>query len=89
MSGMTPRPCRSCGAPLIWGVTMQGRRMPVDAQPVGKRIVLEPANTGHEDLPPLATVVDVYASHWETCPHADQHRKKKLPAQPAPQGKPR
>lgn len=87
MSGMTPKPCRSCGAPLIWGVTAQGKRMPVDAMPQ-KRITLEPARPGHEDLPPLAEVVDTYVSHFATCPNADQHRKK-APAQPGPQGKPR
>lgn len=84
---MTPKPCRSCGRPLIWGVTMQGRRMPVDAKPQGKRIVLEPAIK--DDLPPLATVVDVYVSHFATCPNAEQHRKARTPAQPKPQGKAR
>lgn len=74
MTGMTPRPCRSCGAPLIWGLTAAGKRMPVDAT--------DPL------LAPIARVVDTYVSHFATCPKAAEHRQPR-PAQPGPQGKPR
>lgn len=27
--------CRSCAAPIVWVMTLSGKRMPVDAAPVG------------------------------------------------------
>jgi len=57
-------PCRSCGASLIWGVNAQGERVPVDAEP-RKRITLWPSKD--QALPPLASLIDTYVSHWATC----------------------
>lgn len=82
------RPCRSCGAPIIFAATEQGKTMPVDAAPQ-KRVLLEPAAEG---LPPIARVVDTYVSHFATCPNAAQHRKPPASATPTaskPQGKAR
>jgi hypothetical protein len=76
--------CRSCGAEVIWAVTRDDKRMPLDAVPVdGGNVLL---NMGAR--PWRATVVgkDVqpsifgddsprYTSHFSTCPHADSHRK--------------
>ncbi len=66
--------CRSCGAAIVWAVTENGKRMPLDAKPE-KRLVRE----GRQE-PPLVRVVDTYTSHFTSCPNADQHRKApKLP----------
>jgi hypothetical protein len=77
--------CRSCHAPVIWAVTAAGKRMPVDAEPVdGGNVLLD-----QRQDPPLATVVGKqvqaglfgddgprFASHYVTCPDADQWRKR-------------
>lgn len=62
--------CSSCGAPMIWTDTEGGRRMPVDAKPT-KGIVLGFGGRAT----PSAKVVDVYTSHFATCPNANAHRK--------------
>lgn len=70
--------CRSCAAPIIWTVTTNGKRMPVDADPVvsprGFRL-----DEGED--PPVASFTTkhladdpVYVSHFSTCPNADAHR---------------
>ncbi len=48
--------CRSCGEPIVWTVTSNGKRMPIDAEPVaaprGFRIdedVLDEAQQGFND----------------------------------------
>jgi len=83
--------CRSCGAPVVWAVTPEGRRMPVDAEPVdGGNVLLSPNPTGSQDrYAPVATVVGKrvqaslfgddgprYVSHFATCPNADLHRRR-------------
>jgi len=73
MSEMKPVPCRSCGAPLIWGVSPRGERVPVDAEP-RKRITLWASRV--PDAPPLASIVDVYTSHWSTCPSPEAKRRR-------------
>lgn len=77
--------CDSCKAPIIWAVTRQVRRIPIDAEPVGVagggNVLLSPGSPA-----PRATVVGgtqqsllfgkrwVYRSHFATCSHADRHR---------------
>jgi len=71
--------CSSCGAEIIWTVTVAGKRMPVDAKPE-KRVVLK-QNEG-DPLTPLSRVVDTFISHFATCPHAARHRSTP-PKEPA------
>jgi len=79
-----PRPlpdnCRSCAAPIYWAITTDGKRMPVDAEPVlGGNIDLD------FNLPISAHVVpkgsqhkaSLYTSHFVTCPNATTHRRKR------------
>lgn len=65
--------CRSCGARIVWAETENGKRMPIDAKPE-KRLVLiiDPPSPG---TTPLVDVRDTYVSHFATCPNAAQHRK--------------
>jgi len=61
--------CRSCDAPIIWVITTNGKRMPVDAEPVvagrGFRIdeqLLDEAQMGFndDDLKPGKDVVATF-----------------------------
>jgi hypothetical protein len=70
-------PCRSCGAPITWAITDQGKRMPLDAEPnpAGNvRLTLTNAVVLRKD-----EVYDGprFMPHWATCPNADQHRRRK------------
>jgi hypothetical protein len=69
--------CRSCGAAITWTVTVAGKRMPVDLEPVpGGNIDLVNGTAhvhGLSDAPDGLT--PRYVSHFVTCPHADSHRK--------------
>jgi hypothetical protein len=77
--------CRSCGAAIVWAVTTNNRRMPVDANPVpdGNLTLAYPSPGAapiavHAD--PGALLIDNpprYVSHFATCEFADQHRKSR------------
>jgi hypothetical protein len=72
--------CSSCKAEVVWGITVTGHRMPVNAEPdpAGRwrlfgdtpRIVYVPVERRVE----LAG--QLHVSHFATCPFADQHRKR-------------
>ncbi len=74
-----PDRCRTCKAQVIWVKTEKGRSMPVDVDPVdgGNIMLME-----HYGQPPIARMVapvegvKCYVSHFATCKHADQHRKR-------------
>lgn len=71
--------CKSCGAEIIWALTENGKRIPLDAEPIAPtpgRFLLS------NDDPPVATAITIaktplrqYVSHFATCPNADSHRK--------------
>jgi hypothetical protein len=73
--------CRSCGAPVLWAVTAEGKRMPVDAEPTpaGNLVVDQTAQPWTVRVVPpddlLAGDPPRYLPHWATCPHANEHRK--------------
>lgn len=73
--------CRSCGEPIIWTETTNGKRMPVDAEPV-------PAGQWALDdryaTPRAGKIVkaagsseDGFTSHFSTCLFADEHRSRR------------
>jgi len=72
--------CKSCGARIIWTLTMKGKRMPVDADPVenGNIALVEGENVVTSTVVEPARVPGVllYVSHFATCPNAAQHRKR-------------
>lgn len=55
-----PSVCRSCGAPVRWGRTPNGRHMILEAD-------AELAEDG---------TVPASMTHWANCPSADEHRRK-------------
>lgn len=84
--------CRSCHAPVIWAVTKKGKREPVDAAPVENgNIVLFDDRLGPDEQGRAQILAhhlgknsggamdlgeDKYVSHWFTCPHAKDWRRK-------------
>lgn len=79
--------CRSCAAPIAWAVTVKGRRMPLDRDPVADgNVTVDGPLDGPS--PPMATVHPAgqvplddgdgarYVSHFATCPNAGQHRRR-------------
>jgi hypothetical protein len=87
--------CNSCGARIIWARTVTGKKMPIDADPVGAEeggIELEIDPERDEPVEPLARVlgyvtrvareavgIPIYRSHFASCPNAAAHRKKARP----------
>lgn len=78
--------CRSCGAPIIWRKTANGKSMPCDAYPV--RIIVNPRSKS-KFLDKFGKVVaaDItdavgdhtelaYVPHWATCDKPDQFRRR-------------
>ena len=59
--------CRGCGAKVIWVESKNLKKMILDAEPV-KMIQVKEG---------IGEVVDVYKSHWGTCPKAAQFKRKK------------
>ena len=55
--------CYSCGAEVVWFITKNKKRMPVD------EATTRPTDSAHQlDL-------TRHKSHFATCPNADRHRK--------------
>ena len=89
--GSSPR-CRSCGAPIWFGRTAKGKRMPIDPTPVedGNVVVDQDMLVLDQlaDIPdgcPIRVLtkgeavdqdVPRYVSHFATCPRAERHRRE-------------
>ena len=83
--------CSSCGALIVWAVTVKDHPIPIDAKahPQGN-VELEQNPDPRE--PPTAHMLGKsdrrvghpppsirYVSHFATCPNAEQHRKGDKP----------
>ncbi len=74
--------CRGCGAEILWGLTANGARIPLDPKPQ-KRVVLTPVFE-RDDLgfvkavihDERAQVVDTSTPHHATCRRANGFRKR-------------
>lgn len=76
--------CRSCAAPIRWGQTEGGNRIPLDPEPAedGNVVVLRMVGGTPQikvygyrgDIP--ASVPFRYRSHFVTCPQGKEWRKK-------------
>jgi len=74
--------CKSCGASVYWAETKNGKRMPLDAEPVNngqwllffnERLqILKTRKVTKNDDP----YQNRYDSHFATCPNAKNHRKR-------------
>lgn len=79
--------CRSCGEPITWAITANGKRMPLDAEPsMEGNVVLTRAEPGET---PIARVlagdalaearlaaVPLHLLHHVTCPHGRAWRRR-------------
>lgn len=67
--------CSSCGRPIFWAETDSGKKIPIDATPLGAGL---PGNVVLCDG--MAKVVrrgsGTHITHFVTCPNAAEHRKK-------------
>jgi len=73
--------CNSCKAQIRWLITTRGLKMPVDVQPslFGNLQIDEGIVSVLSDQE--ATIarrngVNLYVSHFATCPNAEEHRSK-------------
>jgi len=74
--------CSSCGASIRWARTALDESIPLDVEPVdggnveitpdGRALVVQPDQLGLFGTPPR------FVSHFATCPHADEHRRRKV-----------
>ena len=66
--------CRSCGAPIRWERTVNGKAIPLDPDPVAD------GNFGIRNDGKVASIhgfpddAPRYVTHFATCPNAAQHR---------------
>lgn len=78
--------CRTCGEAIGWATTVQGKAMPVELEPDAKgnvdlvyiggeevALVLGPADA----VAAQASGHELRLSHFATCPHAGDHRKRR------------
>lgn len=75
--------CRGCGKPILWGVTSDGKKIPLDPRaPVYVVRVLECPGTDHQVIRlERSSLIDgmevdgepqvAYVSHFATCPKAN------------------
>ena len=72
--------CRSCGAPIIWARTVNGKAMPLDAEPHADgvlRISDRGVAVSMGSLTGPGYSAETYKSHFATCVNAAKHRKAK------------
>ena len=60
--------CKSCGMPILWARTDNGKVIPLDVEGE-RRFVIN--HTEHNRVTNAVT----YVSHFATCPNASEHRK--------------
>ena len=85
---MKTTPCRGCGKPIVFGETMDKKKIPLDPRPPVYRSV-----TMADDGTPLIVerAMLIYVSHFATCSVANQFSRKKAgapPPRPQPTGDP-
>ncbi len=72
--------CRSCNAAILWVETVNGRKMPLDPEPVADgNMVVEPdgrmRTVKKADANAIPFETPRYKSHFATCKFAASHRK--------------
>jgi len=68
--------CRSCGAVIVWMKTANGKNIPINADSVDEAdLEWFPASTTQRESQP-AFKYGEHSVHFETCPNADDHRRR-------------
>jgi hypothetical protein len=67
--------CRSCGAPIIWALTENDRRMPVDAEPdpAGNLMLVRRGTATYAKV--VQPAKGNHRPHFATCPQASEWRR--------------
>lgn len=68
--------CRSCQAEIRWVKTTTGKQMPVDLRPVSDGNVAIVNGIAELVAPFTGGDEPRYVSHFATCPHAREHRRR-------------
>lgn len=76
-------PCRGCGKPIMWGVTEEGKKIPLDPKPPVYRVVHDRSQDGKWTIRAIRKE-NCMVSHFATCPAANQFSaSRKAGATPA------
>lgn len=69
--------CKGCGKHIVWGITTDGKRIPLDFRPDVYRII---EGTGQPaESPTIERVQTIGVNHFCTCPNAnDFSRSRKI-----------
>jgi hypothetical protein len=74
--------CKSCGASILWLVTENGKKMPVNAKPVpykekddGNLTLVTSKGRVVKGVLDVSSDEVGYISHFATCPQANEWRK--------------
>lgn len=65
--------CRGCNAEIVWALTVNGHRLPLDAKPE-KRFVFR--GDIQLDAERAVELRDTFVSHFATCPQAGAFRPR-------------
>lgn len=71
--------CRTCHAPIWFGRTEKGRRMPVNRDQIagGNIVLAEAGDTSDEPAIRVGRALALaYVSHFATCAQASEHRRR-------------
>lgn len=73
--------CKGCGKEIVWGITEDGKKIPLDPKP--PVYFLSGFKSENGDGPEIARAKDAMVSHFATCSKANDFSgsKKKEPAQ--------
>lgn len=61
--------CRGCGKEIIWGVNLEGKKIPLDPAPP---VYVSMGNTGITNGMVVTRDPDAMVSHFATCPEANE-----------------
>jgi hypothetical protein len=77
------RRCSSCNALIFWALTKNGKRIPIDAEPVSNGNLRVEWSPDFETATAFVVGPDRslwpenrYVSHFSSCPNAAQHRRR-------------
>jgi hypothetical protein len=76
-------PCKGCGHLIVWGVTEEGKRIPLDPRPPvylvsynGEEHITTAVRANGEEAPKLESEATFMVSHFATCTHANEFSGK-------------
>lgn len=71
--GLSTVPCKGCGKPIVWGLTPEGKRIPLDPRAPVYDYATTPAMDGASAFRNRVAMV----THFATCPKASEFSQSK------------